>query len=233
MLSPSVKHFVLQINANPAFDYLPGQFISLHFEHQDKVLRRSYSIANAPQNNNIVEFAANYVQGGPGSELLFRLKEGDTLQVSGPYGRLLLRETDPKRYIFVATSTGITPYRAMMQELDRRLANDKNLQVVMVLGVPKREDILYGNEFVAWAARTPRITFQAYLSREQREDFLPYEHPGRLHQSFSTLQLNPEEDVVYLCGNPTMIDEAFTLLKDNGFSTQHIIREKYISAPAR
>lgn len=233
MLSPSVKHFVLQSNNNPAFQYLPGQFISLHFEHEGKLLRRSYSIANAPKNDNMIEFAANYIKGGPGSELLFHLKEGDTLQVSGPYGRLLLRDENPKRYVFIATSTGVTPYRAMIAALEQRMAEDPDLHVVVLLGVPKREDILYGQEFLNWASHTPRVTFQAHLSRDIREDWLPHERAGRVHTAFSELKLNPEEDVVYLCGNPAMIDEAFALLKEHGFSTQHIIREKYISAPTR
>jgi NAD(P)H-flavin reductase len=43
------------------------------------------------------------------------------------------------------------------------------------------------------------------------------------------LALNPEGDKVYLCGNPAMIDEAFAYLTQNGFTTPHIVREKYIS----
>jgi NAD(P)H-flavin reductase len=44
------------------------------------------------------------------------------------------------------------------------------------------------------------------------------------------LSLNPDEDIVYLCGNPGMIDESFAYLKDKGFALQRIIREKYISS---
>lgn len=233
MITPSVKHFVLQSNCQPVFQYEPGQFITLHFEHQGKQLRRSYSIANSPKQDNRLEFAANYIQGGPGSELLFNLKPGDNLTVSGPYGRLLLRDNDPQRYIFVATSTGVTPYRAMMCELDRRLTENPALEVVILLGVPKREDILYGQEFLDWAARNPRVTFRAQLSREQRDDFLSHEFSGHVQTAFAELNVSPERDLFYLCGNPAMIDDAFTILKDQGFSTQHIIREKYISSPAR
>ena len=50
-----------------------------------------------------------------------------------------------------------------------------------------------------------------------------------MQTAFPELNLNPEEDVVYLCGNPSMIDESFELLKSHQFTTQHIIREKYIS----
>jgi len=230
MLSPNVKHFVFRSKQDPAFNYLPGQFITIHFEHQGKILRRSYSIANTPANDNCIEFAASYVKDGPGTELLFNLKLGDSIQINGPFGRLTLKDEMPKRYVFMATGTGVTPYRAMMEELQQRLDTNPELEVVIILGVQKRGDVLYGEEFLAWAARSPRITFRAHLSREQREDWLPHESQGHVQTAFPDLDLNPERDLVYLCGNPAMIDDTFALLKDKGFSTQHVIREKYISS---
>lgn len=230
MLSPTVKHFIFRSAHDPAFNFIPGQFVTVHFEHQGKLLRRSYSIANTPTNNNYIEFAASYVKGGPGTELLFNLKIGDSIQISGPAGRLILREETPKRYIFIATSTGVTPYRAMMQELQQRLEANPQLHIVIMLGVQKREDALYSSEFLEWAANCPRVTFRAHLSREHREDWLPHEFQGHVQTGFAELNLNPEEDLIYLCGNPAMIDDSFNLLKDLGFSSQHIIREKYISS---
>lgn len=230
MLSPSVKHFILNSSQNPTFNYIPGQFITVHFEHQGKMLRRSYSIANTPTNDNLIEFAASYVENGPGTEFLFNLKPGDTIQISGPFGRLTLKDEIPKRYILMATSTGVTPYRAMKNTLQEMLNLNPSLSIVILQGVQKREDILYGDEFLAWAAQSPRVSFRAHLSREKSNDWLPHESSGHIQTSFSELKLNPVEDIVYLCGNPAMIDDAFALLKDSGFSTQHVIREKYISS---
>ncbi len=230
MLSPGVKHFIFRSTLNPAFDYLPGQFITIHFERDGKILKRSYSIANVPAQNNRVEFAAGYVEGGPGTDLLFNLKPGDSININGPFGRLILKDDIPKRYILVSTSTGVTPYRAMSQELQHRMQINPDLHVVILQGVQKREDVLYSEEFIALsAAYSPRLSFRAQLSREQPENLNPHEHCGYVQSAFPELALNPEQDVVYLCGNPGMIDESFAYLKDNGFGTQQIIREKYIS----
>lgn len=229
MLSPKVKHFVFRCTQNPVFDYQPGQFITIHFERDGKILRRSYSIANIPSQDNCIEFAAGFVENGPGTDLLFNLKLGDTINMNGPFGRLVLKDDIPKRYILVATSTGITPFRAMMTELKHRLDTHPDLHVVILLGVQKREDTLYRNEFLALTAMYPRVTFQAHLSREANSDLQPYEQLGYVQHAFPNLALNPEHDRVYLCGNPAMIDESFTWLKDKGFAIQHIIREKYIS----
>lgn len=229
MLSPKVKHFIFRSTQNPPFNYLPGQFITIHFERDGKMLRRSYSIANMPSNNNCIEFAAGFVENGPGTELLFNLKPGDSININGPFGRLILKDDMPKRYILVATSTGVTPFRAMRSELQRRLEANPELNIVILLGVQKSEDILYREEFLTFADLSPNITFRAYLSREPVNNLRDHEFSGYVQHAFPDLALDPARDSVYLCGNPAMIDESFTWLKDNGFSIQQVIREKYIS----
>lgn len=233
MLSSYVKHFIFKVEKSPPFSYLPGQFITVHFERESKNLKRSYSIANVPAQNNRIEFAAGYIEGGPGSELLFNLKPGQRINVSGPFGRLILKEEIPKRYILVATSTGVTPYRAMIEELKQRLQANPELRVTILQGVQNRADILYKDEFKCLALQFPQVTFQAHLSRAMKDNLEEQEYLGYVQHAFPDLALNPQEDVVYLCGNPRMIDEAFDYLKAQGFGLQQIIREKYISAPTR
>ena len=49
--------------------------------------------------------------------------------------------------------------------------------------------------------------------------------------AFSEIKPNAKQDIVYLCGNPNMVDEVFTLLvKSYAFPTDIIRREKYISS---
>ena len=229
LIAPTVRHFVFECQKTPPFDYLPGQFLTIHFEKDEKILKRSYSIANTPTQNNRIEFSAGYITGGPGTELLFHLQKGDSVNISGPFGRLILRDELPKRYIFVATSTGITPYRAMFNELKKRIDNNPSLKVVILQGVQRHEDILFADEINELTEAYPQITFRAHLSRQDPHDLKPNEYAGHVQTAFPELNLNPEEDVVYLCGNPSMIDESFELLKSHQFTTQHIIREKYIS----
>jgi ferredoxin-NADP reductase len=229
MLSPKVKHFVFHSEVSPVFHYAAGQFITIHFEHQGKTLKRSYSIANEPKQDNRIEFAAGFFENGPGTELLYGLKPGDSIQINGPFGRLILKEQIPSRYIFVATSTGVTPYRAMLHELSQRIKQHSDLEVVILQGVQKREEILYVDEFVSFAKQYPQVTFRAHLSRELPQALQDYEYKGYVQHAFSELHLNPEGDLIYLCGNPSMIDDAFQYLQAQGFAMSQIIREKYIS----
>ncbi|KTC75491.1 phenol hydroxylase [Legionella birminghamensis] len=230
MLSSKVKHFIFELQHNPPFNYLPGQFITIHFEKDGKQLKRSYSIANVPAQDNRIEFAAGYVENGPGTALLFNLQPDDVIQISGPFGRLILKDELPQRYVLVATSTGVTPYRAMLPVLRQRLQQNPNLKIVIMLGAQTPEDVLYEKEFLALAKDFPRqVIFRAQLSRAHNESLLSHQFRGYVQHAFSELSLNPQEDIVYLCGNPGMIDESFELLKSTGFATQQVIREKYIS----
>lgn len=229
MITPKVKHFVFTCELSPQFNFAPGQFITIHFEHEGKMLKRSYSIANEPKQDNQIEFAAGYFEDGPGTKLLFNLKPGDVININGPFGRLTMKDEHPGRYILVATSTGTTPYRAMLAELGKRMEQNPKLQVVILQGVQRHEEILYPDDFLNFAQKYPQASFRSYLSRQPAEELHENEYSGYVQHAFPTLDLNPEQDVVYLCGNPGMIDEAFDYLKEHGFAMQQIIREKYIS----
>jgi ferredoxin-NADP reductase len=232
-IAPSVKHFRFRREEGEVFAFIPGQFITLHIPTAQKVLRRSYSIANSThQPSDQIEFAASYVPRGAASELLFGLQKGESVKATGPFGRLILRDEQPQRYIFVATGTGVTPYRSMLSELAERFAKTPTFKVILLLGVRRPDDLLYRDEFLAFAAQHPWFEFRAHYTRIAPEVVLAaHEYRGYVCQAFAELVPNPGQDIIYLCGNPNMVDEAFALLtKAHHFPSEAIRREKYISA---
>ena len=230
MIASKVRHLAFNHESGEPFAFTPGQFISIHFPHGDREIRRSYSIASVPGQTDLLEFAVGEVPGGPGTELLFGLRPGDTVTASGPYGRLILREDEqPKRYVFVATSTGVTPFRSMLPQISQRIS-EHGLEVVMLLGIQTRDDLLYANEFIAFSEQHPQFTFRSHYSREaELTDPQDWERQGYVQTAFDELNLSPEHDIVYLCGNPAMIDDAFEKLKALNFEARGVRREKYIS----
>lgn len=232
LIAPKVKHLAFAPPSELDFTFNPGQFITFHFEIDGKILRRSYSIATIPGQSDLIEIAVNYVESGPGSTILFNLKPGETLNTAGPFGRLVLRDESPKRYLMFATSTGVTPYRAMIPEFSKRFAASPDLKVVVLQGVQYKQDLLYADDFLELANKHPNFEFRAHYSREKFESAgQAYEYPGYVQSALKEFNPNADEDIVYLCGNPAMIDETFACLKDQyNFSMQNIRREKYISS---
>ena len=228
-LNPKAKHIALQSLDETLPAFIPGQFITVHFDHQGKSYRRSYSIASIPGRDQSLDFAASYVENGPGSDYLFALTAGDRVELSGPFGRLVLKEESVKRLFLIATGTGITPYRAMLPALTT-LMQETGTHVKIIQGVQFRHDVLYAADFLAWAAENPGLAeYHTYLSREDLSvSQANHEKSGYVQQSLS--DATATEDVVYLCGNPFMIDAAFAQLQAIGFASSQIRREKYISS---
>jgi NAD(P)H-flavin reductase len=226
MISPNTMHLSFKILDNIEFDYMPGHFITFLFEKEgEKVKRRSYSIATLEKNNNLIDIAISYIKKGVASESLFHAKIGEHFHAMGPAGRLILKEesTEIKRLVLVGTGTGIAPYRAMLPILAKQ-----SLNVTIILGVQHRIDAIYSEDFIDYAEKYDHITFQSCLSREESQ-LNEYETKGYVQHYFDHIDLNPIEDVIYLCGNPNMIDESYEKLLTLGFETKNIRREKYIS----
>lgn len=226
-IAPEVKQFKFILPSGEKFLYVPGQFITLHLQGSERELKRSYSISIHTNETDAIEFVASYVKGGIATELLFNIQIGEQLTCSGPYGRLILPAEDPARYILIATGTGITPYRAMLPDLKKRLEKPE-VSAHVLFGTRLQKDILFQDDFTQFSAENDRFAYTSHLSREQ-EARAPHERLGYVQHYFDKLALNPEQDLVYLCGNPDMIDSAYAQLKELGFTPRNVKREKYIS----
>jgi ferredoxin-NADP reductase len=249
-IAPGISHLAFrklsqegQEIGDERFEFEPGQFITLLFGEGKDLKRRSYSIASLPPGVlpkvELIEVVVSYVKGGLASEILFNLKPGQVLKAMGPVGRLILKKEEPKaRYILIGTGTGIGPYRSMLPALLDRVKQNSNFSVDIILGVRTQQEAMFKADFEAFADLHPNIRFQVCYSREKPENLNKSlnknarnnEHLGYVQESFARLNLKPEQDAVYLCGNPNMIDEAFESLKNLGFEIGDIRREKYISS---
>jgi ferredoxin-NADP reductase len=234
MLAPSVRHLAFERADGRPFAFVPGQFIQVHFHYADgKPTKRSYSVGTVGDGSGTVqhlEIAVSYVEGGAATALLSTLDEGGTIEVSGPYGRFCLMDADTNsRYLFVATGTGVTPYRAMLPQI-RMLTQTRGCTFALVYGARSEAELLYGDEFEAFAREVPGFTFHPCFSRTPRAVPRPHDRNGRVQVALGELMPNAANDIAYLCGNPDMVDQAFAMLKEAGLPVPHIRREKYVSS---
>ncbi len=235
MIAPSVRHFVFTRDDGQALDFIPGQFLQVHFHYADgKPTKRSYSVATVREgdaaHDSLIEIAVSYVEGGAATALFEGLTEGDRIEASGPFGRFCLLPGDSnKRYLLVATGTGVTPYRAMLPELRRQIA-ERGVEVVLLFGARSPQELLYGDEFAAFAAVTPGFRFVPCYSREFPANPRADDRLGYVQDALAEFAPDAATDMAYLCGNPDMVDATFELLKTAGLPVPHIRREKYVSS---
>jgi ferredoxin--NADP+ reductase len=139
---------------------------------------------------------------GVSSNFLCDLAVGDRVTVTGPSGKRFLLPSRPEDhdYLFMATGTGIAPFRGMVKEL---LAAKVRSRIVLVMGSPYRSDLPYHAEFEALEGLHPEFTYLTALSREPQEDGGPRMYvQDRLGRDAATLAplLASERSLVYICG---------------------------------
>jgi ferredoxin-NADP reductase len=240
MLAPTVAHLSFVRDDGQPLDFIPGQFVQVHFHYADgTATKRSYSLATIHDHalgpGEAVEIAVSYVAGGAATALFEGLDIGGRIDASGPYGRFCLMPADAnRRYLLIGTGTGVTPYRAMLPELER-LIGERGIQVVLLFGARTPVELLYGDEFRAFAQRFPdNFRFVPCFSRELPEAGSPQAHAdvrhGYVQQFLDEFAPSADSDIAYLCGNPNMVDACFETLKGFGLPVPQIRREKYVSS---
>ena len=235
MLAPSIGHYQFVRDDGQPLDFLPGQFIQVHFEYADGTpAKRSYSLATIHDHalgpGDAVEIAVSFVPGGAATALFEGMALGDHISGSGPFGRFCLQPGDHNaRYVLIATGTGVTPYRSMLPQLQAAMV-ERGVEVVLLQGARTPEELLYSDDFYAFAAANPGFRYMPCMSRELPENPHADVRKGYVQQQLAEIAPDPARDIVYLCGNPEMVDTCVEVLKAAGLPMPQIRREKYVSS---
>lgn len=233
-LAPEVRELTFEVRSGSPFPFEAGQYINLHIPVADATLapngsiQRSYSMAAAPNGGQLV-LAATRVAGGPGSGHLHAAELGERLEADGPWGIFTLaRVPEDAPMLFVATGTGLTPIRAM---IEAELASGRSRPLRLVYGCRREEDRIYREDLEAWQAAHPRFRVITALSRPDDGRAGQYVQ-DRVGDALDELARASEGSEVaphaLLCGLRAMIDDVRGLLKDvHGFGRERIHTERY------
>ena len=225
-LTSDVIEFVFQ--SEPEFPFQPGQFISIVVPGRGpggRDLRRAYSIASAPElrvaDRATFELCVKLVEGGPGTTYLNELKIGEAMSGMVPFGDFVYKPKSGKHAIFVATGTGIAPFRAMV--LSRIYDENKPVSAKILFGARNENDLLYTEEL------NQVLGAGNYVQTLSRPSSNWAGFKGRvtdwLRANESALDWTNTE--FYLCGNGAMIDEVKQILAGKGVEKTSIHQEVY------
>lgn len=144
-------------------------------------------------------------------------RAGDEVLVAGPFGKRFLLPVDKGayEYVFMATGTGIAPFRAMAYELLEGAGGPLDGEVHLIVGFPYTSDLIYHDELVALAAKHPRFHYYTVISREGPGGRGPYLHAW-MDREMDRLRrvLSEGRALLYMCGLSGMERGVFqTLVK--------------------
>jgi ferredoxin-NADP reductase len=222
-LSEPTKHLDFEMQGLPRFGFVPGQWLSLKTNKPDgEEITRAYSIASPPGDDNRFALCLNRVQDGFMSNFLCDMKEGKEISCQGPFGDFILRPP-LRETIFIATGTGIAPFRSMLHWLLADPARHQSKQLWLLFG-NRTENIYYHDEFLRLAAEHSNFHYLPTLSRGSPDwqGLRGYvqEHVGGIVQGRTDLH-------AYICGLDKMIKANRELLKALGWDRKSILFEKY------
>lgn len=230
-LTPETRLFVLKVSDETPFTFEAGQFITLDLPIGKKRRDgwRSYSIANAPNDENIVELCIVRLEGGEGTAYLFdETKIGTKITFKGPSGSFVLPTDSSKEIVCICTGTGITPFRGFYQSRVSSFAKaseDESARMHVIFGTRTKDSILFEDEMKELAANTDWFDYDICLSREKAEGY----HEGYVHQVYiDQYKGNTKNKLFYICGWSKMIDQAVQhLLIDLKVDRKQIIYELF------
>ncbi|MCL4326059.1 MAG: FAD-dependent oxidoreductase [Candidatus Thermoplasmatota archaeon] len=216
----------LERGASWPFDYDPGMFITVFIPRNEKPpLTRSYSIASPPSQKGYLELCIKRVEGGFGSNYLCDRKPGDVLDITKPLGVFTLKETGHKNILFLATGTGIAPFKSMIESIyENKL---KNKQLWLFFGVRTQKDIIYRHRMEELAGITKDyFHYIVSLSREPLDSNWKGER-GHIEDIIKKYIPDVNDTDAYICGLPVMVNETVALLEKLGIPEKYIFKERY------
>ena len=180
-----------------------------------KRLIDEYSDADANQHTLFTGVCSNY---------LCDLNVGDEVLVSGPAGKrfLLPIDTAAHDYVFVATGTGIAPFRGMVKELLEHPDGPCNSEIHLIVGVPYGTDLMYDDLFSELADTNKKFHYHTVISR-------PESGPRRYVDQYIVETKDPfhrvladERTLLYICGIEGMQIGIYQLLQELGVAHAYL-----------
>ena len=198
--------FVLRTE-RPNVPILAGQCFSLGTK--ELAINREYSMYSAAD-DPYVDFLIRRVPEGRVSTALMNLAEGDDVEIGGPYGSFCLNPELLERssYLFICTGTGIAPFHSYALTYP-------HLKFELLHGV-RFEEEMYD------LADYPEGTYKPAISKPRNPEI----QMNRVTDSLYKREYSSSE-IIYLCGNRSMIIDCVSHLRNQGINGDSIFTETF------
>lgn len=219
--TPSIRVVRLAI-ADPAFRFLPGQWVDLGIEIDGTPHQAGYSITTSPVHDGAIELAIKASTRHPVARWIHEhAAVGDRVRVSQGQGPFVYLPEMSDNVVLIGGGVGVTPLLSIFRHVrDAALPTQAHL----LYSVSDSREILFRDELEAAVRGHANLHLSITVTQPD-----PHWHgltgrvdPVKLHA------LNvPDETLYYLCGPKGMVEDMSTLLHDLGVPMSRIIFEKW------
>jgi len=219
-LAPDVIRLYLKLPETQRMQFFAGQYIDIIL---DDGRRRSFSIANAPHDDEYIELHIRHVNRGDYTSFIFNeVKENDTLKIEGPFGDYYLRENSTRPIILMAGGTGFAPIKGI---IEHAIAEGITRPIFLYWGARAKKD-LYLHEMAQGWEKTINLEYRPVLSDASSEDHWQ-DRQGFVHEAiikdFPILNIYE----VYASGPPAMVRAGHEAFTAHGMSEEHFFSDSF------
>jgi len=220
-LSHDVIQLLLKLPENIRLQFFAGQYIDII---QDNGEHRSFSIANAPHDDEYLQLHIRHVEGGEYTGYLFdQLRENDILRIEAPLGTFSLKESSPRPMILIGGGTGFAPLKGMLEHAFH-IGLEKPMHLFW--GVRSRRDLYMPELPLEWANRYPLFRYTPVLSEPLPTDEWTGE-TGMVHESVLNTYQEMSNMDFYLSGPPAMVYGARDIFMEKGVPERQIFSDAF------
>jgi NAD(P)H-flavin reductase/hemoglobin-like flavoprotein len=198
---------VLTIRPDQPLHYQPGQYISVQTPRWPRIWR-SYSIANAPRDNGLIDIHVRAVPGGMVSTaLVSHCATGDTVLLAAARGEMGVPQDPARDLVCVAGGTGLAPLKAITEAVVGAAAQGRRREITLYVGVRRKRDLYDARDLETLRLAYPPLT--VILVAEHELDFAG--RVGRLPEVVWTHPSFRDCDV-YVAGPAGLVKSAAQVL---------------------
>jgi len=218
-----MRHLVLRLVEPKEIKFFPGQY--LDFKIPDTEETRSFSMANtSSREDGTLEFVIKIYPDGLFSHFLdTKVKEGDRLDVTGPYGVFTLRESHETDLMFVGGGAGMAPILCLLRSMSERGIERK---ATLYYGARQRRDLCFEKELRELENTLPGLRYIPALSEPGDDDDWDGE-VGLITDVMEQHESDLKRSHGYVCGPPPMVDAAIAALTRLGVDEARIYYDKF------
>jgi propane monooxygenase reductase component len=217
-----MRHLVVKLVEPAEIKFFPGQYMDFVIPGTGE--SRSFSMANTPNRDGLLEFVIKIYPDGLFSQFLSeRVSVGDRLAVEAPFGTCTLRENRSSDLIFIGGGAGMAPILGLLRSLAERSVERK---ATFYYGARTAKDLCFEDVLAELGEKLPcDFSYVPALSDPDGSGW-----PGRTGLITDVVQAE-ETDLsgadAYVCGPPPMVDAAILTLTKLGVKESNIFYDKF------
>lgn len=220
-LAPDVMQVFVKLPENDRLQFMAGQYIDFILRDGR---RRSFSLANAPHQDEELELHIRHIEHGEFTDHVFRdMKEKELLRIEGPLGSFFLREDSSRPIIFLAGGTGFAPIKGI---IEHTLAQEMTRPIHLYWGARAKSDLYLHEMAQSWAQQHEHIHYIPVLSEPRPEDQWQG-RTGFVHDAVLADFADLSGYEVYAGGPPPMVNAAHDGFIARGLNEAHFFSDAF------